>query len=109
MPIGDDNVTHPQTKKRYKYSQSERRKRRENLSSVARYGEGGRFDRLAHSLGEIPILGDTALAPMRGFLKGTTKLYQATHDKEGELEINNLGDIKGVVGDVVKGVRSMKK
>jgi len=104
-----DNHDHPQTKRRYKYSQSERRKRRENLSSVARYGEGGRFDRLAHSLGEIPILGDTGLAPMRGFLKGTSKLYQATHNKEGELEINNLGDIKGVVGDVVKAVKDMKK
>ena len=104
-----DNDTHAHTKKRYKYSQSERRKRRENLSSVARYGEGGRFDRLAHSLGEIPILGDTALLPMRGFLSNTSKLYQATHTKEGELEISNLGDIKGVVGDVVKAVKDMKK
>lgn len=102
-----DNQDHPQTKKRY--SQKERLERRDRLLTQARYGKGGRFDRLADSLGEIPILGDTALAPMRGFLKGTTKLYQATHDKEGHSEINDLGAIKEVSKDVFKAISGMRK
>lgn len=94
------------TRARYKKYNKERRSR---LLTQQRYGKGGRFDRLADSLGEIPILGDTALAPMRGFLKGTTKLYEATHDKEGHSDINNLDDIKEVAGDVFKAVKDMKK
>ena len=104
-----DNQDHPQTKKRYVLNQKQRRERRGRLSSQARYGEGGRFDRLADSLGEIPILGDTALAPMRGFLKGTSKLYQATHDTEGHSEINDLGAVKEVSKDVLKAISGMRK
>ena len=94
----NDNYALLQKKKMKK----ERYKRRRKLMADRRYGKGGRHDRLADALGEIPILGDTALAPMRGFLKGSVKAYEA--QKEGDVE-----GMKEVAKDVVKAVKDMKK
>ena len=86
-----------------------RMERRNRLLTQQRYGKGGKWSKLSQRLGQIPILGDTALLPMRGFLDNSVKLYEATHDKEGHSEINNLDDIKEVAGDVFKAVKDMRK
>ena len=94
------------------HPQRKRYERRRKLMNKARYGKGGRIDRIADALGEIPILGDTALAPMRGLLKGGVKTFEATHDeKGGRLDIEDMDteELKEVGGSIVKEVKGMKK
>ena len=86
-----------------------RLERRDRLLTQARYGKGGKWDKLSQRLGQVPILGDTALAPMRGFLNNSVKIYEATHDEKGHSEINDLGAVKDIAKDVFKGVKSMRK
>lgn len=88
----------------------ERMERRNRLLTQQRYGKGGKWSKLSQRLGQVPILGDTALAPMRGFLDNSVKLYEATHDKEGHSEITkDLGAVGDVAKDVFKGIMGMRK
>lgn len=87
-----------------------RLERRDRLLTQARYGKGGKWDKMSNRLGKIPILGETALVPMRGVLDNTVKLYEATHDKEGHSELTkDLGGVRDVAKDVFKGIMGMRK
>ena len=47
---------------------------RRRLLNNARWGKGGKWDKLADNLESIPVIGDTALKPMTGFLRGAVDL-----------------------------------
>ena len=88
----------------------ERLERRDRLLTQQRFGKSGLWARTANRLGSIPILGDTALKPMTGFLRGSVKLYEATHDKEGHTDLTkDLGAVGDVAKDVFKGIMGMRK
>ena len=66
-------------------TRAERLAERDRLITAHRYmyGKGGLWDKGSKTLKEIPIIGETALKPMKTFLDTTTDLYAATHDKQG--------------------------
>ena len=58
------------------------RKKRRRLSigprrllNNARWGKDGKWAKMADTLESVPVLGETALAPMTGFLRGAVDLY----------------------------------
>tara|TARA_R110001632_G_scaffold79926_2_gene178930 strand:- start:711 stop:1007 length:297 start_codon:yes stop_codon:yes gene_type:complete len=86
--------------------------RKSRIMNKLRYGEGGKADRLGQKLASVPILGNTAFAPMRGLLSGSVKLFEATHKEDGsrsKLEDFDIGAVKEVVKDTIKGAKSTKK
>ena len=88
------------------------RQRRDRISNKARYGEGGKADRLGQKLASVPVLGNTAFAPMRGLLSGSVKLFEATHKEDGsrsKIEDFDIGAVKEVVKDTITGAKSTKK
>lgn len=113
MTISTESKVQKQRKKSTRYvwklpddhPQNLRYKKRRKAANEKRFGKGGRWDRLADSLGDVPILGDTALQPMRGFLKGSVKLYEATKDKDNI----DTGAVKEVAKDVFEVAKDMKK
>lgn len=76
-------------------------KERRAIANEKRFGKGGRWDRLADAVGKVPVLGQTALKPMEGFLKGSVKLYEATKDKD-DIDTEAVKDVAKNVMDVVK-------
>ena len=86
--------------------------RKSRIMNKLRYGEGGKAARLGQKLGSVPILGDTAFAPMRGLLSGTVKLFEATHKEDGsrsKIEDFDMEGVKSVVKDAITGAKSTKK
>ena len=69
-----------------------------------RFGKGGRWDRLADAMGNVPVLGETALAPMRGFLKGSVKAFEATKDKDN-IDTEAVKEVAKNVFDVAKDMK----
>ena len=49
--------------------------RRRRLLNNARWGKDGKWAKMADTLESVPVLGETALAPMTGFLRGAVNLY----------------------------------
>jgi len=86
--------------------------RRRRIANKARYGEGGKADRLGQKLASVPVLGKGAFKPMIGLLSNTVKLFEATHEEDGSrsgLEDYDTGVVKSVVKDAIKGAKSTKK
>ena len=52
-----------------------RYQRRRRLLNNARWGKDGKWAKMADTLESVPVLGETALAPMTGFLRGAVDLY----------------------------------
>ena len=52
-----------------------RYQRRRRLLNNARWGKDGKWAKMADTLESVPVLGQTALAPMTGFLRGAVNLY----------------------------------
>ena len=52
-----------------------RYQRRRRLLNNARWGKDGKWAKMADTLESVPVLGETALAPMTGFLRGAMGLY----------------------------------
>ena len=48
---------------------------RRRLLNNARWGKDGKWAKMADTLESVPVLGETALAPMTGFLRGAVNLY----------------------------------
>jgi len=87
--------THPQVIKR---------KARRAAANQKRFGAGGRWDRLGDAVGKIPVVGQTIFAPMSGFLKGSSKLYEATKDPD-DLDIDTIKEVGKKVIDVAKDMK----
>ena len=86
--------------------------RKSRIMNKLRYGEGGKADRLGQKLASVPVLGNTAFAPMRGLLSGSVKLFEATHKEDGSrrgLEDYDTDVVKEVMKDTIKGAKSTKK
>ena len=83
------------------HPQVKRSKARRAAANEKRFGKGGRWDRLADAIGKVPVAGETVFAPMKGFLKGSVKLYEATKDPE-DIDTEAVKDVAKNVLDVVK-------
>jgi hypothetical protein len=81
-----------------------RRKARRAAANEKRFGKGGRWDRLGDAIGKVPIVGQTVLAPMSGFLKGSSKLYEAVKDPD-DLDIDTIKEVGKKVVDVAKDMK----
>ena len=50
---------------------------RRRLPNDARWDKGGKWDKMEDTLESVPVLGQTALAPMTGFVRGAVDLYSS--------------------------------
>lgn len=80
------------------HPQSIRRKARRRAAGDRR---AANYKKLAEGLDKVPILGQTAFAPMSGFLKGAVKTYEAY--KSGDNET-----IVAVAKEAGKEIKKMK-